>query len=78
MTESRHLANESALLKATQSELDPKKRLALLQNLLAVHQGNAPNLSLIETQDVMGYSPRVRNFRNVNLKINYATVEIVE
>lgn len=71
-------ANETALLKATQSELDPKKRLALLQNLLAVHQGNAPNLSLIETQDVMGYGPRVRNFRNVNLKINYADVDLVE
>lgn len=69
---------ESKLLAEAQRELDPKKRFALLQNLLAVHQANAPNLSLIETQDVMGYGPRVRNFQNVNLKINYATVDLVE
>ena len=71
-------ADETKLLKATQSELDPKKHLALLQNLLAVHQGNAPNLSLIETQDLMSYGARVRNFQNVNLKINYADVDLAE
>jgi len=41
-------------------------------------KGNTPNLSLIETQDVMGYGPPVRNFQNVNLKINYADVDLVE
>ncbi len=71
-------ADETKLLKATQSELDPKKHLALLQNLLAVHQGNAPNLSLIETQDLMSYGARVRNFQNVNLKINCADVDLAE
>ena len=67
---------EAALLAKAGAEFDPEKRKVILQELLKVHYENSPILVLIETQDTMGVGPHVRNFKNVNLKLNYFEMDV--
>lgn len=67
---------ERALLAKANAEFDPAKRKVILQDLLKLHYENSPILVLIETQDTMGVGHRVRNFKNVNLKLNYFEMDV--
>ena len=69
---------EMAILAEAQKEFDPDIRKGILQKLLRVHFENSPILSLIQTQDSMGVGPRVMNFENVNLKLNYSKLDVVD
>ncbi|MSO64641.1 MAG: hypothetical protein EXQ85_02350 [Alphaproteobacteria bacterium] len=67
---------EYKLLNQAKAEFDPAKRKAQLADLLKMHYANSPILVLIETRDTMGVAKRVKNFRNVNLKINYNEIDL--
>jgi peptide/nickel transport system substrate-binding protein len=67
---------EYALLNQVKVEFDPAKRKALIADLLKMHYANSPILVLIETRDTMGVAKRVKNFKNVNLKINYDEIDV--
>lgn len=67
---------EYKLLERVKVEFDPAKRKALIADLLKMHYDNSPILVLIETRDTMGVGKRVKNFKNVNLKINYDEIDL--
>ena len=67
---------EMTILAEAQKEFDPAIRKGILQKLLRVHFENSPILALIQTQDSMGVGPRVKNFKNVNLKLNYGEMDV--
>ncbi len=69
---------EAELLAKANAEFDPAKRKLIVQELQRVHFANSPILALVEWQDTMGVGKRVRNFKNVNLKLNYNEMDVVD
>lgn len=63
--------DEMPLIKAQAAEFDPKKREALLQELLAVNAANAPIIFLTQGTESMAHSPKLKNFKQVNQVLNY-------
>ena len=59
-------------------ELDPAKRLSMLQELVKLQRDEAVNLFLFENTDVNALSPKVKNFRFVNRYIAYHDIELVD
>jgi ABC-type transport system substrate-binding protein len=64
------------LIAAAQDEFDPDKRKKILGELLEMNAKNAPILFLVEFDEIMGYSPKIRNFRHINLWIPYDALEM--
>lgn len=52
------------------------KRQAMFRELLAINAKNAPIIFLTEGIEVIGYAGRIKNFKAVNLVVNYHTMEL--
>jgi peptide/nickel transport system substrate-binding protein len=68
--------DEMKLIAAAQDEFDPDKRKKILSELLEMNAKNAPILFLVEFDEIMGYSPKIRKFRHINLWIPYDELEM--
>ena len=62
---------QQALLDASSSEFDEKKRTAILQQLVQVQHDEAINIFLIGFNNIHAYSAKVDGFRNINETIHY-------
>ena len=55
-------------------EMDPERRVRLLQQLAVDFHDTAPSIFLVEQDVTWGVSPRVRGFRLVNRTFDYAAI----
>lgn len=62
---------QQALLDASASEFDDRKRTALLQELVQLQHDEAINIFLVGFNNIHAYSPKIEGFRNVNETIFY-------
>ncbi|MSO65422.1 MAG: ABC transporter substrate-binding protein [Alphaproteobacteria bacterium] len=67
---------ELPLIQAQAQEFDPKKRQEILSRLLRMNAENAPIVYLTEGIEVITHSAKIKNFKAVNLAINYYEMEI--
>jgi len=57
-------------------EFDPDKRRSMLQELNRITSEKAPIIFLVEFDEMMGYNPRIKNFRHHLLNIPYEELEV--
>jgi len=68
--------DEMKLITAVQGEFDAEKRKKMLGELLEMNAKNAPILFLVEFDEIMGFNPKIRNFKHVNLWVPYDELEV--
>ncbi len=71
-----YAVNKQTLVEAALKEFYPAKRQAMFRELLAINGKNAPIIFLTEGIEVIGYAGRIKNFKAVNLVVNYHTMEL--
>ncbi|MEQ8248957.1 MAG: ABC transporter substrate-binding protein [Alphaproteobacteria bacterium] len=68
--------DEMDLVKRQAEEFDPDARLAILHELLAKNAANAPIIFLTQGIESMSISPKVKNFKQINQRLNYENMTL--
>ena len=64
------------IIAAVNSEFDAKKRSEGLRKIAQIYHDQAPVIWLYEQYELDALSPRVKNYKNENWRINWADIEI--
>jgi peptide/nickel transport system substrate-binding protein len=70
------LPDAEPAIAAVNSEFDPKKRAEGLRKIAQIYHEQAPVVWLYEQYELDALSPKVRNYKNENWRINWADIEI--
>ena len=67
---------EHPLIEKAAVEFDAEKRKAMLQESLAILTEKAPIIFLVEVESLMGYNPRITNFKHTHFWIPFEELQV--
>ena len=70
--------DDTPLIRAAESEMDPKKRLSMVRDLLRRYHEDPPAIYMFQMVGFTGIAPHVRNFKSDFGVYNYHDVDITE